>query len=124
MMNGIYFGSLEGFLQGLRVKNPEYQKVVFQKHGIDAKRIGYRFPIKNQTLYYLGVVFNRHSTYYVELLERAFNECIKQNEIFRNALEETKDMELIHSIGKDDPNDTILTNAEFLGLLMDLRGKV
>lgn len=121
-MDGEYFGSIEGFLQGLRVKNVIDQRAVFRLSGITAKLSGKKHPInKEQMLYYKGVKFNRHSEFYHELIERAFSKCFVQNDVFKEALAACDGCELIHSIGKDDPFDTILTNAEFIGALEQLR---
>lgn len=123
-LNDLYFGSIEGFLQGLRVQCPEFQKVVFGKHGIEAKRFGKVYPIKNQTLFYRGVAFNRHSEYYSNIVSSAYDACFDQNRSFQKAIFETKDMTYIHTVGKTDPFDTILTNDEFIGNLLRLRKKL
>ena len=124
IMNELFFGSIEGFLQGLRVSNIDNQVKVFAMDGISAKNIGKLYPIdKNQTLFFKGVSFNRHSEKYVELYEKAYEWCFIQNETFQKSLYVTMDMELIHSIGKKDPFDTILTEGEFIGQLYRLRNK-
>lgn len=117
IMDGIHFASIEGFLQGLRVKNPEEQKKVFNMSGVPAKAIGKLHPIKNNTLYYVGKPFDRYSNYYQQLLNRAYNCCFFQSEVFYNALKGTAELEYIHSIGKNDKSQTILTNDEFLSRL-------
>lgn len=124
MMDDEWFGSIEGLLQGCRIKHVIDQRQAFRLHGIAAKRIGAKYPIgKNQIMYYRGVKFNRHSEFYSKLLHRAFEKCFAQNDTFKDALAECKDFELIHSIGKTDPTDTILTNDEFIGILNMLREK-
>lgn len=120
-MNGKFCGSIEGFLQGCRVKCPIEQEKVYGMSGIKAKSQGYKHPIKNDTLYHLGKPFNRHSAYYQSLLLGAYQKCFAQNEKFQKALYDTLDCELIHSIGKNDPNETILTNKEFISILRVLQ---
>ena len=51
VMDQIEFGSIEGFLQGLRESNPDRQLEIFKMHGIQAKRTGRGIPIKDQTSY-------------------------------------------------------------------------
>jgi hypothetical protein len=123
IMNGLFYGSIEGFLQGLRCKDPVRQQEIFRLVGIQAKRTGYENPIKNNTLYYKGLPFDRHSDYYQKLLDKAFMCCFVQNDIFQKALYDSVGHELAHSIGKTDPNDTILTNQEFLSRLDKIRTK-
>ncbi|AWY10232.1 hypothetical protein vBAbaMPhT2_127 [Acinetobacter phage vB_AbaM_PhT2] len=123
IMDKIFFGSTEGFLQGLREKNPEIQKEIFALDGIKAKKSGAIRPIKNQTLYWQGRPFDRHSEFYQELLHRMYMNCFVQNEKYQKALYETLGKKLIHSIGKSDPFDTILTEQEFIGNLDRIRTK-
>lgn len=124
LMDGEFFGSIEGFLQGLRVKDISRQKEIFAKSGIDAKKVGRAFPIKNDTLYYRGKQFNRYSDYYQVLLKEAYLHCYYQCDIFKQAIKDTKDCEFIHSIGKDDMSQTILTNSEFINNLYSLRDEL
>lgn len=123
IMGGMYFGSTEGFLQGLRVQDPVKQQEIFKMHGIAAKRTGRDNPIKNQTLYFKGHPFNRHSEFYQKLLDKAFMCCFVQNDAYQKALYDSVGHELRHSIGKSDPNDTILTEQEFISRLDTIRTK-
>lgn len=121
VMDQIEFGSIEGFLQGLREPNPDKQLEIFKMHGIQAKRTGRGIPIKDQTLYYRGEPFNRHSEKYQSLLNQAYFLMCGQNFLFRKALMHTEGHGLTHVIGKTDPFDTILTNDEFISRLYSLR---
>ncbi|CAH1068168.1 hypothetical protein HYQ09_gp186 [Acinetobacter phage vB_AbaM_Konradin] len=121
IMDDMFFGSTEGFLQGLRESNPERQKEIFAMHGIPAKKAGRDCPIKNQTLYWQGKPFDRHSEFYQELLYKAYMHCFAQNVNYQEALYKTIGKTLKHSIGKSDPFDTILTEAEFIGILNRIR---
>lgn len=123
IMNGLMFGSIEGFLQGLRCKDQERQLQIFKMYGIDAKRTGRENPIKQDTLYFKGVPFNRHSEYYQKMLKKAFMCCFVQNDKFQKALYDSVGYELCHSIGKTDPAETILTEEEFIGTLNFIRYK-
>lgn len=124
VMDDIEFGSIEGFLQGLRYKNQLEQLEVFKLHGIKAKFAGRKKPIKNQMLYYRGSPFDRHSKKYQDLLNAAYAALGAQNQKFRDALKCTGDQQLTHSIGKTDPFDTILTNDEFIGRLICMRNMI
>jgi hypothetical protein len=123
IMDDVVFGSIEGFLQGLREKDPAKQLILFSKSGIDAKRSGRAIPIKDQTLYWKGKPFSRHSDCYRSLYTRAYLKCFAQNELFQKALAATIGKTLTHSIGKSDPFDTILTEQEFIFALNYVRSK-
>lgn len=120
IMNGIYYGSMEGFIQHLRVKDRKSAEDVAALHGIKAKSQGQFHPIKENTLYYKGVPFNRFSQMYVDLMIEAYNACFSQNESFQMSLYATRNDLLEHKIGKSDPYQTILTEAEFIGNLSGL----
>ncbi|ADG60108.1 hypothetical protein Acj9p208 [Acinetobacter phage Acj9] len=123
LMDGNYFGSIEGLLQGLRVKDIDTQKEVFAMYGIEAKRQGYSHPVKNDTFYYKGRPMNRYSDRYASIIAKAYEACFAQNEEFQMAIYETRNDTLIHTIGKDVKADTIWTNTEFLGTLSFLKLK-
>lgn len=123
IFEGVQFGSIEGLLQGLRFKDIESQFKVFAMHGIEAKRTGRSEPIKNDTMYYKGVPMSRFSDRYVGIVRDGYNHCFAQNEVFRKAIYDTRNEELTHSIGKNNPSDTIWTNDEFLRILYDLKTK-
>ncbi|EQA7786660.1 hypothetical protein ACX818_001245 [Acinetobacter baumannii] len=123
IMDNMFFGSIEGFLQGTRYQDPDEQRKIFEKSGIDAKRAGREMPIKNDTLYWQGKPMHRLSERYINLCTKAFECCFAQNTIFQKALYESIGSKLEHSIGKNDPLQTILTNDEFIGNLDILRRK-
>ena len=122
-MDGIQFGGMEGFLQGLKVQNKEEQKKLFLLQGIKAYRVGqsYSWNRKTGTLYYDGQMFSRYSEFYTELVRCAYTQCAIENEKFREALIATKGKVLKHSIGYDDITKTILTEKEFVGFLTEMR---
>lgn len=74
-----------------------------------------------QTLYWAGRAYGRHTEEYQALLSRAYQACYEQCEEFRLLLAKTGNAILKHSIGKDDPTQTILTIDEFVGRLVRLR---
>ena len=113
--------SLEGFFQGLRFKEPEEQRRVWLMSGVEAKREGKRRKIINHTLYLYGKPFNRHSEFYQVLIRRVYFTMAANSTSFRRALLATGNKTLTHSIGKSDPNETMLTVNEFCGILTEIR---
>ncbi len=121
IIDGIPCNSMEGFLQSLKFKNIDMQKYVCSLVGKSAKYKGKdKKWWKTQTLYWQGKEYKRDSQEYQILLNRAYN-ALYQNEGFRKALEASRPATLSHSIGKNDPSKTVLTQAEFVGRLMKLR---
>lgn len=120
-IDGVKCNSMEGFLQSLKFKDENMQMYVCTLTGKVAKFKGK--PKKwwlTQTLWWRGVEIDRHSNEYQNLLNRAYFE-LSNNEGFKKALLATKDAVLTHSIGKNNPSHTILTEREFCSRLMKLR---
>lgn len=63
----------------------------------------------------------RDSSEYQNILNKAYQCLFNDSRLFRMALCQTKGKTLIHSIGKDDPKETILTRKEFVNNLYRLR---
>jgi predicted NAD-dependent protein-ADP-ribosyltransferase YbiA (DUF1768 family) len=125
-IDGVKCASMEGFLQSLKADDPLVQKEICQLVGIKAKNWGNKHDTvwkKTQTLYWQGRAYDRQGDEYQELLNRAYDELGK-NEEFKKALLATGQEVLIHSIGKSDPFETILTEDEFCSRLMKLRSKI
>ena len=72
-------------------------------------------------LYWLERVYDRNSVDYQLLLAKAFFAMMKNCNRFRKALIDTGSSELIHSIGKKNINETILTEEEFVTLIKKCR---
>lgn len=123
-IDGIQCNSMEGFLQSLKFKDEEMQKAVCLLVGKAAK---FRGKNKNwqktQTLYWKGQEIKRDSQEYQDLLDRAY-EALSQNTGFQKALLATKDAVLTHSIGRTNPNETVLTRTEFCSRLMKIRERL
>jgi predicted NAD-dependent protein-ADP-ribosyltransferase YbiA (DUF1768 family) len=119
--DGVWCNSMEGFLQSLKFKEVAMQEYVCTLVGVGAK---YKGKPKRwwltQTLRWKGKEIDRHSEEYQQLLDRAYM-ALAKNEGFRKALLSTGDAVLTHSIGKNDPTHTILTEREFCGRLMRIR---
>lgn len=108
--------SLEGFIQSLKFKNEDEQERVARLHGFDAKKAGHVIYDKN-CLYFKKHVINRMDFTYHFLLEEVYLECFKQNETKLVALYALANCNVRHSIGKQTPSQTILTEGEFLHVL-------
>ena len=122
-LDGLYFGSMEGFLQSLKFRFSFFAKRVARLSGKaakekGAKRSGWK---KRQTLYFCGKKLLRESEEYSLLIKRAYGAMYEQNPDFAKALAASKPYRLIHSIGSSDPKNTVLTEAELIDRLEDLR---
>jgi len=123
-IDGVECNSMEGFLQALKFKDPEMQRVVCQLVGLTAKRRGKgKNWWKTQTLWWQGQEIDRHSEEYQALLDRAYN-ALAENTKFQKALKATGSANLTHKIGKRKPNETVLTRTEFCGRLIEIRERL
>jgi predicted NAD-dependent protein-ADP-ribosyltransferase YbiA (DUF1768 family) len=124
ILDGVKCNSMEGFLQSLKFQNPEMQREVCKMVGLQAKFKGKKKKWwVTQTLFWQGVEINRHSIEYQTLLDRAF-EALSKNTSFRSALLASGDSSLTHSIGKNDPSHTVLTQKEFCMRLTQIRERL
>jgi len=120
-MDGVECNSMEGFLQSLKFKNTEMQKHVCTLTGKVAKFKGKgKKWWRDQKLYWLGQIFERESKEYQELLDRAYL-ALFENTSFKKALKATGSATFSHSIGKNNPKQTVLTEQEFCSRLRKLR---
>jgi len=124
-IDGVTCNSCEGFLQSLKFKSPEMQVEVCKLVGFSAKKKG---SLKNwqhtQTLYWQGKEINRHSDEYQTLITKAFNCMCDQSDSFRRALIASGDSNLTHKMGRNKPNETVLTTQEFISRLNECRNKL
>jgi hypothetical protein len=123
-IDGVECFSMEGFLQSLKFDKEHIQVEVCKLVGFGAKKRGSdrnKHWKLRQKLWWKGATLDRHGDEYQELLERAFSEMAAQSEGFRKALLASGDATLTHAMGNADPHDTVLTRAEFCGLLTRLR---
>ncbi len=124
-LDGIKCESMEGFLQSLKFKNREKQKIVCQMTGHEAKKASRGLPQLRwritKRLWWNTVEYDRLSDDYQILLDRAFS-ALGRNEEFMKALKFTGDCLLCHSIGKANARKTVLTEYEFILRLEKLRG--
>jgi bacteriophage protein GP30.3 len=124
VVDGVECASMEGFLQSLKVQDPEMQKYVCTLVGKAAKFKGKKKKWwKTQTLYWQGEAIPRDSERYQELLDKAFN-ALAENSSFRRALLATQNATLTHNMGKKKISETVLTKNEFTSRLTAIRTRL
>ncbi len=123
--DGVNCASMEGFLQSLKVRSQKTQRKICSLVGIKAKEKGTKRFLWKLTgnVYWQGKKYIRESEDFTRLICRAYDSLFEQNAEFRAALLSAKDKKLIHSIGKNDPKKTILTEQEFINCLNNLLKK-
>ncbi len=123
--DGVACASMEGFLQGLKVEDVTEQERFCGLSGGEAQGRGRRHEWRERgTLWWRGEPIDRLSDAYQTLLDRAYDALFAQSKSFRDALAASGDAQLVHSLGKDDPCETILTPEEFCSRLERLRRRV
>lgn len=124
VIDEIQCASMEGFLQGLKFKDPQMQAHICTFIGKKAKFAGKskKWWLK-QTLYWKGQEINRQSTEYDDLIRRAYD-AMFENTSFQAALKAAGNAVFSHSMGKNDPSKTVLTEREFVRHLNRLRNKL
>jgi predicted NAD-dependent protein-ADP-ribosyltransferase YbiA (DUF1768 family) len=120
--DGVDCASMESFLQSLKVEDVEEQVQMCARPGPAAQTAGRRYDWNSiGTLWWKGEPIDRLSDAYQDLLDCAYQSLFTQSEAFRAALAATADRPLVHTLGKSDPCDTILTAEEFCTRLERLR---
>lgn len=128
-IDGIQIKCMEAFLQSLKYRNKKKQIKICRMSGKKAKRKGRHHNVwkwNGGNLYWQGKRINRFSDEYQRLLNNVYATLFDNNEDFKKVLlstvEETGVQKLFaHSIGKDNPQDTVLTADEFTDRLYLLR---
>ncbi len=120
--DGVYCASREGLLQAFKTQFVNEQVRLCGLSGREAQKAGQQYNNwkDDQFLYWKGRSFKRDSGEYQELLKGVFNpENMSLDEIV--ALLSTGNKKLVHSVGKSDIRDTVLTEQEFCTLMMNAR---
>ena len=126
VIDDVQCNSMEGFLQSLKFKRVTTQRMVCRLEGILAKARGSQVDWQadgGSTLWWNGKAYDRHGQEYQELLDRAYEAMYTQCPDFRDALRVSGRATLFHSIGKNDPAQTILTASELCSRLTKLRDR-
>lgn len=123
IMDGVVCGSMEGFLQSLKYRSVNKQRVVCALVGKEAKAKGAKKRLWKWTgrVYWQGKRYHRNGIEFFELLTRAYGELYRQNTDFRTALKASVGATLAHTMGATNPKKTILTENEFIRLLIALQ---
>ena len=123
--DGITYASMEAFFGCLRTASWIEKQKLYSASGMDSWNMGHKHMTwySSQTVNYNGITINRSSVEYDDLITSAFD-ALFANEDFKQALMETGDCKLIHTIGKTAKNKTLLTRKEFIGHLNRLRNKL
>ncbi len=125
VLDGINIASMEGFLQSLKFSNPDMQAEVCRLVGRKAKFKGKgKKWQRTGTLWWRGQEVDRFSQDYQDLLDRAYEAMFTQSNSARNALLASRDAVFTHSIGKNNPKQTVLTTQEFCSRLTTIRARL
>lgn len=120
---GMVCGSMEGFLQSLKQKDPVRQRQICSMKGKNARKMSVNGWQTDQVVWWKGRPIDRQGESFQKLVYEAYQAMFNQNERFRTALMFTRGMKLYHSRGKRNPYKTILTENEFCNILTELREK-
>lgn len=125
-MNGVQYTCMEAFVQSLKFSSPDDADRISKLKNFEARREGQKGNgwKKYQKLYWNGIEFDRQDQFYNDIVRCAFEHLCDQNFLFRLALRITGSRKLDHSMGIDDPTNTILTRQEFMQFLYELREKL
>lgn len=119
--DGVQCASMEGFLQSLKFSNPDMQAHVCSLVGRAAKFKGKKKRWQpEQVLYWKGMPIARESDQYQDLITAAY-QALFLNAGFKRALAAAGDAVFTHSIGRNNPKETVLTEREFIQQLNRLR---
>ena len=113
--------SMENFIQGLKIENPSIQKEFCKTFsGLNCVKFKVCFNDwrKDGFVYLNGHKIKRNSLEYDEVITRAYDCLYEGNHLFREyAIPYASKFYLIHSIGKEYTQDTLLTENEFISQL-------
>lgn len=113
--------SIEAFFQGVKMKDVKLQNLVFQYSGIESNALKVAGDYDWQEegiIYWQGTPIKRDSSEYDELVEELYVSAI-QNPLYRSILKKIN-KPIIHSIGKENKNETVFTRYEFEEMLNSL----
>jgi len=123
-LDGIQYASMEAFIGSLRTPSLIEKQKLYQTSGMNSWYLGHNFSwYEKQEVYCKDKAISRHSQEYDDLITAAFD-ALFTNEEFKQALKETGDCKLTHSVGKTAKDKTLLTRKEFIEHLNRLRDKL
>ncbi len=105
---------IESFFQGIKFKDGETQRHVFQYAGLDSNTIQIASDYdwrETGYIYWQGKAIKRDSLDYENLIDEVYISAI-QNPLYRQVLKKT-DRYILHSIGEKEKSKTVFTRYEF-----------
>jgi hypothetical protein len=126
VLDGLNCASMEGALQSFKFSDKEMAAELRGMYGYKAFKRGQdgnRWK-DGQRLFWNGKSYQRLTSSYHGLLDRAYDALFEQNVEFQAALAESDKAVLVHTRGKHDPQDSVLTHWEYIYQLYRLRAKV
>jgi len=122
--DGITYASMEAFFGSLRTPSLTEKQKLYSTFGMESWYIGHKFSwYEKQEVYYQNRAISRHSKEFDDLIATAYD-ALFLNEEFKQALKESGDCKLTHTIGKTAKDKTLLTRKEFIEHLNRLRDKL
>lgn len=115
VFRGKKVSSVEGVLQGLKFKDKNIQRKVFNYFGLDANNIKIATDYdwtKTGILYFAGKPIVRNSEEYYDFIDELYISLL-QNPLFRDALNKAGNKYILHSIGESDTSKTVFARCEF-----------
>lgn len=125
-IGGLSYTCMEAFIQSLKFQNEEDARRISKLYNFEARKEGQKGNgwKKDQILYWNGIELERESQNYNDIVYCAFEHLYDQNFLFRLGLKLTGTVGFDHSVGLDDPKNTVLTRQEFADFLYRLREKL
>lgn len=124
---GKWVASIEGILQGIKYKDKKMQNLVLKYSGLDAYHTRAAntsdFWGKEGLLYWQGKAIKRDSEDYQIFLDELYLSALK-NPLYKKFLLETGEKYLLHHIGHENINETVLTRFEYEQRLNSLRSYI
>lgn len=116
--------SIEGVLQGIKYKDKKTQNLVLNYSGVNAYHIRacntLDFWGNTGVLYWQGKPIKRNSKEYQLFIDELYFSASK-NPLYQMAILATGDKYLLHHIGRENPQETVLTRYEYELRLNSLR---
>lgn len=116
VFRGYKVSSIESILQSLKFRDKKCQKLVLNYYGLNANRIkacsDYDWK-ENQTFYFMGKEMKRNSKEYSDFIDEIYISLLVCNPLFKNALKNVKEKNIVHAIGVEDKSQTTLSRYEF-----------
>ncbi len=112
---GHKFESIEAVFQAMKIKNKSVQRKVFGYSGMVSNKVkafaDYDWK-KDGIVYFQGRAMKRDSKEYDDFIDEMYV-AVLQNPLYRQALKNTGNKILLHTMGLNNKNETLFTRYEF-----------